>query len=206
MSLSEKILNLRNQGKSYNQIMIELNCSKSTVAYHCNPNQKQLYRERTRKCRERKTLGIIIDKPLRTCKKCNSKLYKENQVSNRSTVCLDCNKNKVDWSKLTISELKTKINKNGNQLRFHARIRNHSRLVYKSYYKKECLICKYNKHTDVCHIKPVSEFPETTQISVVNDISNLTELCPNCHWELDHNLIDKNQCRVQESNTVFTTL
>ena len=35
----EKIMNLRNQGKTYKQICDELNCAMSTVSYHCKLNK-----------------------------------------------------------------------------------------------------------------------------------------------------------------------
>ena len=34
-SMKEKIINLRKNGKSYNEISKELNCSKATISYHC---------------------------------------------------------------------------------------------------------------------------------------------------------------------------
>lgn len=40
MQLKEKILQLRKQGLSYDKIVKELGCAKSTVAYHCNQTSK----------------------------------------------------------------------------------------------------------------------------------------------------------------------
>jgi 5-methylcytosine-specific restriction endonuclease McrA len=40
MDLKEKILELRSQGKTYDQIKAVLSCSKSTISYHCNEEQK----------------------------------------------------------------------------------------------------------------------------------------------------------------------
>jgi orotate phosphoribosyltransferase-like protein len=37
-SLKEKILELRNEGKNYNEISETLGCSKSTISFHCNNN------------------------------------------------------------------------------------------------------------------------------------------------------------------------
>lgn len=54
--------------------------------------------------------------------------------------------------------------------------------------KCPCEKCGYTKHTEVCHIRPVRDFPLDTKVSVVNARSNLLRLCPNCHWEMDHNL------------------
>jgi len=47
--MKEKILQLREQGYTYNQIVKELGCAKSTVAYHVGPGQKEKWMERTAK-------------------------------------------------------------------------------------------------------------------------------------------------------------
>ncbi len=47
--MKEKILLLRGQGLSYNAIQKELNCSKSTIAYHCGEGQKKKSAIRRRK-------------------------------------------------------------------------------------------------------------------------------------------------------------
>lgn len=39
MSLKQKILKLRNDGKSYSYIQKELNCSKGTISYYCGEGQ-----------------------------------------------------------------------------------------------------------------------------------------------------------------------
>lgn len=67
--------------------------------------------------------------------------------------------------------------------------------LYAKYHNKSlvglpCQKCGYNKHTNFCHIKPITSFQLTAKISEVNHNSNLLILCPNCHWELDHGLLD----------------
>lgn len=52
-----------------------------------------------------------------------------------------------------------------------------------------CAICAYDKHIDICHIKPVSKFSDDTPITTVNALNNLIALCPNHHWEADHGFI-----------------
>lgn len=54
-----------------------------------------------------------------------------------------------------------------------------------------CRICGYSKAVDVCHKRPVSDFPDDTPVKDINHIDNLTCLCKNCHWELDHDLLDE---------------
>lgn len=51
MGLKEKIIELRDQGKTYDKIKEELGCSKSTIAYHLSDGQKQKTLDRTHKSR-----------------------------------------------------------------------------------------------------------------------------------------------------------
>lgn len=65
-----------------------------------------------------------------------------------------------------------------------------ARAVFKASEKNKCcVICGYNKHYEVCHIKPVSEFDDTITLREINDINNLVALCRNHHWEYDKGLI-----------------
>lgn len=50
----------------------------------------------------------------------------------------------------------------------------------------KCSKCGYDKHVEICHIKPIHTFSEDTLLTEINDVSNLIALCPNCHWELDN--------------------
>lgn len=73
----------------------------------------------------------------------------------------------------------------------HSYIRNNSRSVYASSDRpKACVVCGYNYHYDVCHIRPVSDFDDGAMISEINSINNLVALCPNHHWELDHGRLE----------------
>jgi 5-methylcytosine-specific restriction endonuclease McrA len=47
-TLRSKIRKLREEGRSYNAIAAELNCSKSTVAYHARENSREAHRVRAR--------------------------------------------------------------------------------------------------------------------------------------------------------------
>jgi hypothetical protein len=49
--MKEKIIKLRNEGKTYNEIQKILGCSKSTISYHCGEGQKEKLRCRTKKLR-----------------------------------------------------------------------------------------------------------------------------------------------------------
>jgi 5-methylcytosine-specific restriction endonuclease McrA len=69
----------------------------------------------------------------------------------------------------------------------NSRIRELARLAYKRSDKpKQCVVCGYQLHYEICHVIPISDFSIDTSISVVNALSNLIALCPNHHWELDN--------------------
>ena len=54
--MKEQILKLRNEGKTYSEIRKELNCSLSTISYHCGDNQKQMAYNRVLKKRKDKKM------------------------------------------------------------------------------------------------------------------------------------------------------
>jgi len=79
--------------------------------------------------------------------------------------------------------------------KLHASSKNaHIRLLARSWFKeltsKPCAKCGYDKHVELCHIKPISSFPESSTLAEVNNANNLIQLCPNCHWELDNGLMN----------------
>jgi len=55
--MKEEILKLRDEGKSYKQIVDILGCSKGTVSYHCGKGQKEKTNNRRRKRRENILVG-----------------------------------------------------------------------------------------------------------------------------------------------------
>ena len=117
------------------------------------------------------------------CKRCGNPT---NSPSYNRRLCDNCNPNCRDWSKITLREFYGNLPK----YQANARLRQLSRAIYKKELSDEkCLNCGYTHHTEICHIKAIQSFDKETPISVVNDISNLTCLCPNCHYELDHNIL-----------------
>ena len=73
-----------------------------------------------------------------------------------------------------------------NRSSAYAKIRSRARNTQKAKLIKKCEKCGYDKHVEVCHIKPISKFSMTTKISKINNDNNLLILCPNCHWEHDN--------------------
>ena len=68
-------------------------------------------------------------------------------------------------------------------------VRNNARLYSKYHYLPKCALCSYDKHFEVCHVKALTDFNNNESLFEVNNKTNLIHLCPNCHWEFDHNLI-----------------
>jgi len=118
-------------------------------------------------------------KPEHKCVKC------KNPITAHRKYCDSCKPHRNDWSTVTIDEIQCR-----ESYQKSAPIRHRARKAYReSNLPKCCAICKYDKHYEVCHRKPISDFDPSTLVSIINDISNLIGLCPNHHWELDNGLL-----------------
>ena len=106
------------------------------------------------------------------CKICGELIY------SRHVYCSNCRDTGKDIT------LKDAIYKHLHKSSAFALVRSRARYTYRN--KKTCEVCGYSKHVEVCHIKPISEFDESTLLSVINSESNIKILCPNCHWEFDN--------------------
>lgn len=119
------------------------------------------------------------------CSKCNGLIgYGFEQFGARK-YCDKCNPNKIDWGTVSYKDAKDK-----RSYQVNSRIRELARKNYlKSDAPKKCTNCGYDKHYEVCHIKPISSYEDEDTITTINELNNLVALCPNCHWELDHGLL-----------------
>lgn len=61
------------------------------------------------------------------------------------------------------------------------------RIAKKNGLISSCKICGYSIHVEVCHIKAVKGFSDAATLNEINSPTNLVGLCPNHHWEFDHN-------------------
>jgi len=103
----------------------------------------------------------------------------------RSNCCQSCaNLNQQKYE--TLEDILHYRSKYGQSAAFNV-VRGRARNAMK--HITECQVCGYSKHVEVCHIKPISDFDNTTLISEINHESNLYILCPNCHWEFDHGIL-----------------
>jgi predicted restriction endonuclease len=55
-------------------------------------------------------------------------------------------------------------------------------------------------HVNVCHKRPVSDFPDDAKISEINDINNLIGFCKNHHWEFDNGYLIFDKGVLQENH------
>ena len=121
------------------------------------------------------------------CKKCGKFLalgHKQLLTTGNGKVCTQCNSNIKDWATIT----KAEFAKDRSLNNFHGRLRQLARRVYERSNKPQlCTKCSYSKHFQVCHLKPVASFGDNSTIAEINHLDNLIALCPNCHWEMDHN-------------------
>lgn len=118
------------------------------------------------------------------CEKCGTLIAEGFNNYTGRRLCDDCNPNKMDWSKITYGEAKTK-----RTYQVNSRIRELARTAYeKSDKPKKCVHCGYDKYYEIHHIKNISSFDDSTPVSEINNLDNLIALCPNCHWEIEHGI------------------
>jgi hypothetical protein len=89
----------------------------------------------------------------------------------------------------TVGQLK-ELYKDKNALAYAAKIRGYGKTIYdRSDKPKYCIVCGYDKHYEVCHIKSIASFENTATMMEVHFLDNMIALCPNHHWEFDRGLL-----------------
>ena len=116
--------------------------------------------------------GVRIKYNRLKCKTCNNYAQLETTLKN-----------------YTIGEIK-QLYKDKNGLAIAAKIRGYGKTIYdRSDKPKQCIVCGYSKHYEVCHIKSVSSYSDSATMAEIHSLINLVALCPNCHWEFDRGLL-----------------
>ena len=153
-------------------------CSSSCAASYNNLNHPKRYEERRAK------------RIIPTCKYCGIQVEGKRRVT-----CTNCNRNFVDWEKMKLNEVQ-----HSAKYQISAQVRQRARYTYRNSDRpKYCINCGYIKHYEVCHIRAINDFPLDTTIATVNDLTNLVALCPNCHWEFDHNHLSIEEIRAKNN-------
>lgn len=89
---------------------------------------------------------------------------------------------------ITVGELRNKKSVlNQHRSSRHNLLGHRARYHLKHLLSVSCFRCGYSPHVELCHIKPLRDFPDGALVSEVNNECNVVPLCPNCHWEMDHN-------------------
>ena len=140
------------------------------------------------KCQNNYSHRIWVAQNKKVCPDCST------TINEKSKYCKKCvHKHRHDnIFNMTIKEYSTLSSVNQHPSWRHNKIRGIARELYAKLISLPCHNCGYNKHVQICHIKPISSFSDSTTISEVNARSNIIQLCPNCHWELDKGLLKLN--------------
>jgi len=132
------------------------------------------------------------ERTLNSCLDCGTPVY----LRKYCKICFKTNFRR-DYENTALSELRTA---SGSRNSYQTIVRHHARRVASTAgYLRECTICGYSHQVDCAHIRPVADFPPEALLSEVNSISNLSGLCPNHHWELDHGVLSQDQLKTLSS-------
>lgn len=164
-------------------------CSRSCAATYNNTNRNYdgSYNMAKRRFFPRLTPNYIYLKSFVICENCNTTYHKiGTRISNSATCSSFCNmelgmKNRI---------MKDFIKRTGANA--YDTIRQNARVYSKYFYPVLCMLCGYDKHYEVCHIKDLKDFSRDETFYEINNKTNLIHLCCNCHWEFDKGLIDIN--------------
>ncbi|HLD91434.1 MAG TPA: HNH endonuclease signature motif containing protein [Patescibacteria group bacterium] len=92
--------------------------------------------------------------------------------------------------KMTLREAQVKGRKYGYSAYKSTYVNTYNRSWNKNLTKLPCQKCNYDKHIDLCHIKPIRSFSLDTTLGEINSPENNLVLCLNHHWEFDHGILD----------------
>ena len=117
----------------------------------------------------------------------------------RGKYCSECKRlhgfsgrRQIDYDTVTLGELRARY----SRLEHHAKVRGIARVVYgKHHADMSCEYCGYSLQIDVCHIRPLADFPDSATISEINHIDNLIGLDKRCHWEFDNGYLTLEEIR-----------
>ncbi len=181
-----KIIELRKNGKTYNEIKRELGCTKSTISYHCN----------------RFDLGA----PIKNRELERNEILIINEYYKSHTIKESCDKFNISKSKLyQITDNKTillsedeKKKRNYEKVKLHRQKIKEKAVEYKG---SKCQKCGYNKciwSFDFHHVIPeekdfsISRNSTLSWEKVKKELDKCIMLCANCHRELHYSeYIDK---------------
>jgi hypothetical protein len=182
-SLKNKIVDLRIQGKTYNEISTLLNCSKATISYHCNNAGVSGYM----------TERLSSTKKIELCEYYQTHTLKETAKQfNVSTVTVVRHTNGKTCIKLTVEELK---DRNYKKVKSHRQKIKDKAIAYKG---GKCVRCQYdkcNRALEFHHLDStqkdfgISNYTILSWDKIKIELDKCILVCANCHREI-HDEID----------------
>ena len=125
------------------------------------------------------------------CPECGASIYRE---SSSCRSCLHRKRNDISLM-MTLGRYRDSVSVKGKHPSWtHAAVRDLARYMHRDK-MVACMNCGYGKHVEVCHVIPLSAWPDTATIAEVNSTDNILILCRNCHWEFDHAMLDLERLR-----------
>ncbi|MHB8407868.1 MAG: HNH endonuclease signature motif containing protein [Acidiferrobacterales bacterium] len=124
-----------------------------------------------------------------TCRRCG-KTYERNFW--RTSSCLSCreeiSRSEEEYLDTTLGEFRAKYSKSGiHRSWWYSEIRKHARKLNK-HRVQACEVCGYSICIEHAHILPLAQTPDDWTLLKINSPDNIKLLCPNHHWEFDHQL------------------
>ena len=164
----------------YNSTMNCLHCKKETNnPKFCSRSCSASWTNSQSPKRKRKTY---------ICNDCSSTIDRRS-YKDSTRICKTCLRERDIKSK-TLGEYKERASVKGKHPSWvFSGVRGLNRSWNKDLISKPCANCGYDKHVELCHIKPLSEFSDDTPLSEANHRNNNVQLCRNCHWEFDNGIL-----------------
>lgn len=117
------------------------------------------------------------------CDNCYNNVLVENA---RKNITASLKKNGNDWAEIANMTKEEVFSRSSTWQIARTAIRKHGLSIYRYSGKPYvCMVCGYDYHVEICHVKDVKDFGGQSLISEINDTSNLIALCPNHHKEFD---------------------
>lgn len=137
------------------------------------------------KCRTRYHVRKWAERNAKICKHCGTKI-KHNASTNTCRKCLRENERKK-LMETTLGDHLAQSQGEGKD-RYNG-IRGLAKAWNPDINGNPCQNCGYDRHSELAHIKAISEYDRNAKLAEVNSPNNLLSLCRNCHWEFDHGLL-----------------
>ena len=175
--MKEKIIELRLQGKSYKEIERELNCARSTIAFHC---QKQGLNAPVRNSNPKGAKAIKADKKIKYCESCGREVRNKGNKKVCSLKCSAALTGRRRYEKYIENWKRGIVSGGKGDSEGHGTVSNHVRKYLFEKYNNKCAKCGWSELNEFTQTIPL-EVEHIDGDSLNHKEENLILLCPNCH-------------------------